>query len=221
MHRFTLPLALLLASPLLAADSPSEPLPKGAIARLGTEKMKGLDGYGGLRLHPDGKHLIAMTSGKATLIELATGETKEPFGKGTRSPLAVSADGKRAVSSSYYENFTVYDVVADEVLYEVKGGKTLGGDYSITPDGKFLAAGGRPDEKTKKVTVTVFDVDAQKEVATLEVTQNASANLLLSADGKRGVSWARRVLASVERDPRQPFSPRKPVSPTRERGANR
>jgi WD40 repeat protein len=190
------PLTLLLALPLpvLAQeegkDALGDPLPQGAVARLGTERMKNFDSYGA-RLHPDGKHLIAFVRGKLTLLDPTSGEAVGLFGKGDRGIAALSGDGKRAVTASY-DGFVVWDVESGKTVYEEKG-RPVGYDDSVqlTPDGKYLAVGGRVNEKMKDkgVTVTVYDLEAKQERANLKVAQNTSARIALSGDGKRAVTW--------------------------------
>jgi WD40 repeat protein len=174
-----------------AKDTAADQLPKGAIARLGTERMKNLDGYGTARIHPDGKQVIAVAGGRTVLLDPATGNEIGPFAKGTvRGMTHLSADGSRAVGTSF-NGFVVWSCETGETVYELK--RTLGYDdsLSLSGDGKRLAVGGRADEKDKKkpVAVTVYDVDGQKELASLTVAQNQSARMVLSGDGKRGVSW--------------------------------
>ena len=201
-------LALLLAlAPPAAAQEPAkdaagDPLPAGAKARLGTERMRNFDNYG-TRLHPDGKRLIVNVRGKYSLVDPTTGDPLGVFGKGERAVTAVSGDGKRAVSASF-DGFAVWEVESGKVVFEEKG-RTVGydGSLQLTADGKFLAVGGRADEKNKAkgVAVTVYDVDAQKEVAALKVAQNTSARVLLSDDGKRAVTWGYHY---------EPFKPGQP-----------
>lgn len=173
-----------------AQDTP-DPLPKGAVARLGTERMRNSDGFGIAQLHPDGKRVIAAVGGRPSLIDPTTGAVVGPFGKASgRNFASLSADGSRAVASTF-DGFVVYDTESGKAVYELK--RPLGYDDSLrlSGDGKWLAVGGRKDEKDKKkpVAVTVYDVENKKEAASLKVAQNQNAKLVLSADGKRGVSW--------------------------------
>lgn len=193
--RRTLAVLALCVTPLFAhepaKDASGDPLPEGAIARLGTERMRNTDGFGTARLHPDGKRVIASVGNKLVLLDPATGATLEPFSKGNSRNFAhLSLDGSRAVSSTF-DGFVVWAADSGKTVYELK--RPLGYDDSmyLSGDGKFLAVGGRKDEKDKKkpVAVTVYDVDAKKEVASLKVAQNESARMVLSGDGKRGVSW--------------------------------
>lgn len=173
-----------------AKDAP-DALPKGAITRYGTERLKNLDGYGAVRLHPNGTQLIATVSGKPSLVDPATGGVVGPFAKGGgRTFTSLSADGSRAVSSTF-DGFSVWTCETGKAVFELK--RPVGYDDSLhlSGDGKRLAVGGRADEKDKKkpVAVTVYDVDGKKELASLAVAQNQNARMVLSADGKRGVSW--------------------------------
>lgn len=199
MRRTLATLALLIGplTPLSAQepakDATGDPLPKGAIARLGTERMRNTDGFGtAARLHPDGRRVIASMNSKLVLLDPVTGAPLEPFTKGSsRNNFAhLSADGSRAVSGNY-EGFAVWATDTGKTVYDLK--RQLGYDDALylSGDGKFLAVGGHKDEKDKKkpVAVTVYDVDGKKEVASLKVAQNEWGKMVLSGDGKRGVTW--------------------------------
>lgn len=208
MFRSLIALAVCVAS-CPAADPPAkdalgDPLPKGASARLGTERMRNLTGYASPRLHPDGKRVIANISGKYTLLDPATGNALGPFSPADnrRAIAALSADGSRAASVTNGV-VSVWSSDSGKALFETKLQTGYDPALQLTPDGKFLAVGGRadPKDKEKPVAVTVFDVDAQKEIASLKVVQNQSARLLLSADGKRGVSWGQHYEQSKPGQP--------------------
>lgn len=172
-------------------DATGDPLPKGAIARLGTERMRNADGFGNVRLHPDGKRVIGAANGKLSLIDPATGSVTGPFGgNNARNFASLSADGSRAVSSTF-DGFVVWATDTGKAVFELKRSVGYDDSLNLSGDGKFLAVGGRADEKDKKkpVMMTVYDVDGKKEIASLKAAQNQNAKLVLSGDGKRGVSW--------------------------------
>ncbi len=174
-----------------AKDQFGDPLPAGAVARLGTERLRNLSG---LQQHPDGKHLFAVVNGTGSLIDPTTGLAVGKFGKGSRQYLtAISADGKRALGGGF-NGYEVWEVESDKVVCSYKPEDRGGMSYDtpvLSADGKFLGFGGVVNDKAKDkgVSVTVWSVDENKLVNRLKVAQNQSATIRLSADGKRAVTW--------------------------------
>jgi WD40 repeat protein len=187
------------------AKDTADALPKGAIARYGTERMKNLDGYGGARLHPNGTQVIGTVNGKPSLVDPATGGVVGPFAKGGgRNFSGVSADGSRAVSSSY-EGFAVWDGKTAGVFHAVtdnKGvSKTLfngfglasGKQLSETPFTGFnsVRMAACPDGKTMLATapdtgaLTRFDVATGKAEPFAGGKVFSNSGPVFSPDGKR------------------------------------
>jgi WD40 repeat protein len=124
-------------------DRYGDPLPKGAIARLGTVRFRGAQGC--LTFAPRGK-LLATATGwggeQVTLWDLATGRPVRRIpGLNSVARLAFSPDGKRLAVSDEF-NCTVYDVASGKEMFRADGfhavfsraGKTL-----VTLDGSLLA----------------------------------------------------------------------------------
>jgi WD40 repeat protein len=193
-------LALLVACAGLcpAADPPAkdalgDPLPKGAIARLGTERMRAIDLSSPMLLHPDGKHLIATVRGKLSLVDFTTGQPTEAFGTADvgRGMTDVSADGKRVLLATA-AGFAVWDVPTAKAVCEVKREK---GETAarLTPNGKFLMTGVEVSTADRGVaagvTVRVYEADTGKEFGAITLPQNGGGAVAVSADGKRAVTW--------------------------------
>ena len=66
--------ALFLIVPVAAADPPTDPLPKGAKLRLGTQRMRDPAAWTGAALTPDGKFLIANTPKGLMKFDVTTGD---------------------------------------------------------------------------------------------------------------------------------------------------
>src|SRR5687767_12340113 len=89
-------------------DRHGDPLPPGAVARLGTTRWRSAGGMRHLVAHPDGKHVLSSDGQRLAFWELRTGrrtriiegedteEEEEPFGL---TP-ALTPDGKKLVSAS-------------------------------------------------------------------------------------------------------------------------
>jgi len=186
------------ALPLFAEegkDTYGDPLPKGAKARLGTERMRLLNGYSAPVLMPDGKSLITVNAGKLQRIDVTTGLAVEtlPAAKvgGAITPNVLSADGKRGAGTTY-DSISVVELDTGKKLCEIKRRLFAPeGMISLSADGKTLAVGGVIDDKAKDkgVTVQLWNVDEDKEIATCKVAQNNTGRVALSADGKVLATW--------------------------------
>ena len=189
-------------------DAFGDPLPKGAKARLGTDRMRNLDSSA--LLMPDGKTILSQTSAGTAIIDTSTGRVtgKIPVPKGEYSvaPNIVSADGKRGVSIKY-DGVVVLELETGKKLCDIKrSGYATDGMTSISKEGTVLALGGNVDDKAKDkgVLVRVWNVNDNKETAAIKVAQNASARTVISADGKILAKWGYHNVpfkAGVEVDP--------------------
>jgi WD40 repeat protein len=190
---------LLVSIPVAAADPAKDrhgdPLPEGAVARLGTERFRNLDFYSGMHLLPDGKTLCAMSRSTNTLIDIATGlpsgTVPAPKGGYPQTAHALSADGSTAATSRY-DGIDVWNFKTGVKILEIKrplysSDNTL----SFSADGKYLAIGGQVDDKMKEkgVPAAVWDVPARKEIFNAKVAQNTRCFVALSGDGKTLVTW--------------------------------
>ena len=185
-------LTLALAVPALRAtdakDAYGDALPAGAKARLGTERLRLLDS--GSILMPDGKTILSQEYGGITVIDAFTGLTTSKLAAQSQ-PSVVSANGKRGAATRY-DGVAVIEFDTGKKLCEIKrSGYTTDGMASLSADGKILALGGNVDEKAKDkgVSVRVWNVDDDKEIASIKVAQNTSAKALISADGKTLATW--------------------------------
>src|SRR5262249_12334798 len=104
-------------------DLHGDPLPPGAIARLGTLRFRGV--RGNLAFAPDGKYLAAATEpagAEITLFDAATGRALRRFAtRATLTRLAFSPDGKRLVCSDNSSSSQVFDVATGKELSRLQG----------------------------------------------------------------------------------------------------
>jgi len=176
--------------PAIAAD----PLPKGAKARLGSTRLRDLNGWSNAVLSPDGKFLVVQSPQGVVKFDLATGE---PAGMlGTKSPgferrIEFSADGGRTLGVTY-SSVSVWETESGKALAEVKRPVPFGeGAGSLAADGKSFAVGANMDfnAKDKPLTVLVWDVEKNAKIAEVAVVQNQSAYVALAPDGKTFATW--------------------------------
>jgi WD40 repeat protein len=176
-------------------DRQGDPLPEGAIARLGTERFRNLDFYSGVHLLPDGKTLCAMSRSVNTLIDITTGmpngTVPAPKGGYPQTAHVISNDGTMAATSKY-DGIDVWNFKSGAKILEIKrplysSDNTL----SFSADGKYLAIGGQIDDKVKEkgVHAVVWDLGTKTEIASVKVAQNTRCYVALSADGKTLATW--------------------------------
>ncbi len=177
------PTAVKADKPALRVDQAGDPLPDGAVRRLGTLRFRHGGGHvNRILLARDGKTLVSKSyygEGSVCVWELATGKLLRCFcgHYEENRAVALSPDGKTVV------------VGQGSVLYfyklasgrEVRRWKSPSGDtdgLAFSPDGKTLASGhgGR--------AVLLWDVPAGKVQARLPIEHNRSTLLAFTPDGK-------------------------------------
>ena len=195
----TLPTAPSVPKPPANPDSYGDPLPTGAVLRLGTERGKPEKGWGGTMLMPDGKRLFAkhsllQTSSYLHYTQYAVDGMKPlgeiaidiPWGGQIGEIHSVSGDGKRMAAVNI-KDIEVFEVATGKRLFKLPPPNSR--DYpflSLSADGKRVAVGasfkGTPGDT--KLECTVWDVDGAKEIARVAVPHSKVAVVHLSPDGK-------------------------------------
>ena len=154
-HRFVglLGVVCFLAAPLWAqgqdepkparVDALGDPLPKGAITRIGTARLANLGGPTGLAFSPDGKSLASEDgNGVVHLWEAATGKEiramKPPVaGWG---PLAFAPDGKTIASAAGRNLVCLWEVETGRLLRRLED-QDDNRSICFSHDSRLLAAG--------------------------------------------------------------------------------
>jgi len=212
---FTLALLTVLTG-RAADDSYGDPIPEGAKLRLGTARMRGGSVGSPTAITPDGKFLVAATSGgKFVFIEPSTGTIDHAvtidgeYG----TPFGFSADGKRGTGGGY-QGWFVWDTENGKVLAKVKRSVASGDNGgSLSADGKRFAVGGNRNfnDKEKVPDAVVWNVDENKELASVKPAQNESIFVSLSADGKRLATWGNHYDREAKESPKPENDPSRVV----------
>jgi WD40 repeat protein len=200
----TLNLLLLALAPAQAAvaadaersrtDAYGDPLPAGALARLGTKRFR-VDGYSSAcALSPDGKVLALAGHGEwITLLDVATGKELRRFrsDRNLATAAAFSPDSK-LLATAGHGGLSVYNAATGEPLgrFENPG---RGGARSVlfSADSKRVSVGG--EGYGQKVSVGVWDVATKQKVASFDVLHDHGVQVALSADGKVLASWGQNL----------------------------
>ncbi len=172
-------------------DAYGDPLPNGALARLGTVRFRLPHWSYSLALSPDGK-LLAATAGNDTigLIDTATGLQVRQIKigiTGGRGGLFFSPDSTRLATIGF-QGIEVHDINTGNE-FATSAVQYRGGSASLafSADGKLLAVGG--DGLGTKSPIKVWNLETKKEVASLDVLHNINVQVALSADGKVLANW--------------------------------
>jgi WD40 repeat protein len=195
-RRRLIPLLVLLLSPTVHAappartDAQGDPLPAGALARLGTVRFRDATFVNGVAIAPDGKTLAAGSNQSIRILDLATGkEVRTLTVNGGFSSLAYSPDGKALGAADYSGRMQFWDPTTGNVVGQVmpapgKGGLLPGGAFSFSGDGRYVAVGSDNLAREEKTHVTVYEVAGGKQAAQVEVQPNYNVRAVLSPDGK-------------------------------------
>src|SRR5207245_843841 len=137
------------ASTATAADKPrldthGDPLPDGAIARLGTVRFRGQ--FQGAALSPDGKTLAVSNFQALTLFDVATGKTiktlRNERGIGMAS-VVFSPDGKMLASTDHGNAIQLWDIASGQPVRQISspGRVRPGSGIVFSADGRFVTMG--------------------------------------------------------------------------------
>jgi WD40 repeat protein len=182
-------------------DHSGDPLPPGAIARLGTTSFRINDLRGGLAVTPDGKILAIGGRGPLRLVSSATGETIRSIQLPVTVALSVSfsTDGKRFAVIGDHNPTTLFGQHIGR--YALLAGEVAGGNILhqfdiectavfFSSDGRYLLGLNRRSETANGGPIICWDFQTGKEVwrtgETIACALAPEGSILAGAD-PRGV----------------------------------
>jgi RNA polymerase sigma factor (sigma-70 family) len=161
--------------PQVRTDGHGDPLPDGAIARLGTVRWQHGYTVGRLAYSPDGKRIAATGIGRdITLWDARTGNEIQQFPHNGRQSMAVAfaPDGKYLATADG-RGVHLWDVATGKEVRQLKG------DYSVSfsPDGKHVAT------TNYDGVAQIWDVSTGKDLHQLSCNQGKALRVAYSPDG--------------------------------------
>ncbi len=166
-------------APQVRRDRHGDPLPEGAVARLGTVRWRHGLAINALAYSPDGKMIAIVGAGRAiTLWDAATGKEIHPFPNisDQSDSLAFSPNGK-ILATGGFAFCRLWDVTIGKELRQFDGGK-----ITFSPDGILVAIAGGPGRER---TLRLCDAATGKELRQIECGSSGVCGLAYSPDGKR------------------------------------
>jgi WD40 repeat protein len=126
-------------------DRQGDPLPPGAVARMGTTRFRHGDAVYEVAFTPDGSRLISTDWKSIHVWEAAAGKEVRRIDTALRS-MTLSRDGKRVATSEHNQGLIqVWDLASGDVVRGFKNGPDLDDRFCsvhFSPDGKLLASFG-------------------------------------------------------------------------------
>ncbi len=127
-------------------DLYGDPLPPGAVVRLGTKRFQTKGGFGWT---PDGKSLVTLRGGTVYFWDMEDGHCSQTLLMPV-SPdpfftygvcFEVSADGQRLIAADFYGAIATFDLATSQLASQPAAGKQRDQDTSVValhPDGKLF-----------------------------------------------------------------------------------
>jgi WD40 repeat protein len=172
-------------------DRSGDPLPAGAVARLGTLRLRRPCAIDTVAFSPDGKILASgdgLGGETVSLWEVKSGKELRRLGKGGRNGVFCFApDGKTLASGDIGNSPTLWEVATGKEIRRFRMGADRDehlstGALAFSPDGKVLAAGDTDGR------IVLWKVATGQEICTLKGHAKWVDAVTFSRDGKTLVS---------------------------------
>lgn len=162
------------------ADVYGDPLPEGAVARLGTIRFRHGGRVGALAYTPDGKRIVSGSGdGLVRVWDLEGRLIRKMAGhEGNVFSVAVSKDGKRIVSGAKDGTVRIWDAETGGEVRRLAGHGSAVRSVAISSDGRRIVSGGMDK------TVRIWDAETGDSLKTIEAHAAAVLGVAFAPDGK-------------------------------------
>ena len=180
--------------PQVRLDDYGDPLPGGALRRVGTLRFRQGGGTGcPLFPCPDGKTLISgFYGGDRTIClwDLATGKLLRSFPTGYNNILfALSPDGRTLVETHEAKwEIRLWDVASGNELPRLDQMERSASSFAFSPDGKTLASG------TYGGSIDLWNLTTRKHSASLKTSKETVHTVAFTHDGKTLIASAGKTI---------------------------
>jgi WD40 repeat protein len=170
-------------------DFNGDPLPDGAIARLGTTRFQVPDERGPFALSPDGTTVVSangrMPVGtQLDFLDTSTGKSLRKLDLPDSDPhsMQFTSDGKTLVLASP-SSIKLVDAQTGKVVRSMDSKNDWDSSFALTAEGDWVAV--QQLQYVHNAPVTIWDTKTGKEVASLPGRGASCKGLAFSPDGKR------------------------------------
>jgi WD40 repeat protein len=171
-------------------DFQGDPLPRGALARLGTLRLRHADPVTAMVFAPDSRTLASASGGEGShdnTIRLwaVPGGREIRRLMGHRNGifcLALSPDGKRLASGDKGGEIRIWDVATGQELTSFSASHHSVRSLAFAPDGQTLASGGADQN------IHLWDIATAKQLRAFNGHQKDVRTVVFTADGRKLVS---------------------------------